>query len=294
MRDQLLQLLTYARGMWRYRWYGLVLTWTVSLLGWGVIYILPDKYQATARVQVESQSALDPLLKGLAVDSNMLAKVNLMTRIIMGRQNLEKIIDSTDLKESATSPAAKRGLISELQTDVNIGVPRKKGDTLFTFSYSHTEAHIAKQVIDNILKTLIDGAVLDSFTDKKSAQKFLVEQIEEQELRLTVAEAKLADFKQKNVGLMPSDGQGYYTRLQASYDARDKIKSELRVAEKTYNLLDKQLKGEAPAFAGDSDLDKQILEHSTELDELLLKFTDQYPDVIAKRQIIAQLKKKKT
>ena len=76
MRDQLLQLLTYARGMWRYRWYGLILTWCISIIGWGVVFTMPDKYQATARVQIESKSALDPLLKGLAVDTDMLAKVN--------------------------------------------------------------------------------------------------------------------------------------------------------------------------------------------------------------------------
>jgi len=293
MRDQLLQLLTYARGMWRYRWYGLILTWCVSIIGWGFVYTLPDKYQATARVQIESKSALEPLLKGLAVDTNMLAKVDLMTRIIMGRQNLESIIENTDLSKYATGPAAKRGLISSLQESVYIGKPKKKGDTLYTFAYSHTEPYIAKQVIDNILKTLIDGAVLDSFTDKKSAQKFIVSQIDQQEVRLTIAEAKLASFKKKNVGLMPSDGKGYYSRLQSSYDERDSLKSELRIAKNKYDLLNKQLRGEAPAFAGDSDVDKQILTHTAALDELLLKFTEQYPDVIAKKQIIAQLKKKK-
>lgn len=293
MRDQLLQLLTYARGMWRYRWYGLILTWCISIIGWGVVFTMPDKYQATARVQIESKSALDPLLKGLAVDTDMLAKVNLMTRIIMGRENLESIIDNTDLKKYASNPAKKRGLIASLQKDIFIGTPKRRGETLYTFAYSHTEPYIAKQVIDNILKTLIDGAVLDSFTDKKSAQKFLVEQIEQQEIRLTVAEEKLSEFKKKNVGQMPSDGQGYYSRLQASYDERDKLNSELRIAKNKHDLLDKQLKGEAPAFAGDSDIDKQIKTHTAALDELLLKFTEQYPDVMAKKQIIAQLKKKK-
>lgn len=293
MRDQILQLLTYARGMWRYRWYGIILTWCVSIIGWGVVFILPDKYQATARVQIENESALEPLLKGLAIDTDMLAKVNLMTRIIMGRQNLESIIDNTDLKKYAGNPEKKRGLILSLQKNIKIVTPISKGDTLYKFSYSHTEPYIAKQVIDNILKTLIDGAVLDSFTDKKSAQKFLIEQIEQQEIRLTVAEEKLSNFKKKNVGQMPSDGQGYYARLQSSYDERDKLNSELRIAQNKYDLLDKQLKGEAPAFAEDSDIDKQIQAHTVALDELLLKFTEQYPDVIAKKQIIAQLQKKK-
>ncbi len=292
MRDQLLQLLTYARGMWRYRWYGLILTWCVSIIGWLVVYSIPDKYEASTRVQIVSQSALDPLLKGLAVDTDMLSKVALMTRIIMGRENLESIIDNTDLKNYAKTPAAKQGLIRSLKGGIQIGLPRKRG-TLFTFKYSHTEAYIAKQVIDNVLRTLVDGAVLDSLTDKRSAQKFILEQIEQQEVRLTVAEEKLAEFKKKNVGMMPRDGQGYYTRLQAAYEERDKLRSELRITKNKYELLDKQLKGEAPAFAGDSNIDKKIRAHTAALDELLLKFTEQYPDVIAKREIITQLQKKK-
>ena len=293
MRDQLIQLLTYARGMWRYRWYGLLLTWIISIVGWGVVYIIPDKYQATTRVQIEQQSALSPLLKGLAVDTNILAKVNLMTRIIMSRKNLESIIDNTDLKDYVTSTKTKLDLITGLQEDIQIFTPRKKAAPVFTFAYNHTQPHIAKQVLDNVLQTLIDGAVLDSFTDKKSAQKFLVEQIEEQEIRLTVAEEKLASFKQKNVGLMPSDGMGYYSRLQASYDERDKLKSEIRIVKNKVTLLEKQLNGEAPAFAGDSDIDKKIREQTALLEELLLKYTAQHPDVIAKRQIIEQLTKKK-
>ncbi len=293
MRDQLLQLLTYARGMWRYRWYGLILTWCVSIIGWAVVYSIPDKYEASARVQIERQSALDPLLKGLAVDTDMLSKVALMTRIIMGRKNLESIIDNTDLKNYVKNSASKQALINSLRMNIQIGLPKKRDDTLFTFKYGHEEAYIAKQVIANVLTTLVNGAVLDSLTDKRSAQKFILEQIEQQEVRLTVAEEKLAQFKKRNVGMMPSDGLGYYTRLQTAYDARDKLRSELRIANNKYALLDKQLKGEAPAFAGDSNIDKQIRKHTAALDELLLKYTDQYPDVIAKREIIAQLQKKK-
>jgi len=293
MRDQLLQLLTYARGMWRYRWYGLILTWCVSITGWLVVYSIPYKYAASTRVQIVSQSALDPLLKGLAVDTNMLAKVALMTRVIMGRKNLESIIENTDLKNYVQTLGEKQGLITSLRKNIFISVPKKRGDTLYTFRYSHTEAYIAKQVIDNVLKTLVDGSVLDSITDKKSAQKFIVDQLEQQEIRLTVAEEELAQFKKKNVGLMPSDGQGYYSRLQLSYEERDRFRSDLRIAKNKYELLSKQLKGEAPVFAGDSNIDKQIRAHTIALDELLLKFTEQYPDVIAKRQIIVQLQRKK-
>ena len=62
MRDLYEQLLTYIRGIWRYRWFMMLMAWLICIVGWGVVYQLPDKYKAEARVHVDTQSMLRPLL----------------------------------------------------------------------------------------------------------------------------------------------------------------------------------------------------------------------------------------
>ncbi len=65
MRELYELFLTYVRGIWRYRWIMMLVAWLVSVVGWGVVYQLPDKYESSARVHVDTQSMLAPLLKGL-------------------------------------------------------------------------------------------------------------------------------------------------------------------------------------------------------------------------------------
>ena len=42
MHELYLQLLTYIRGSWRYRWYMMLVAWLICVVGWGYIQELPD------------------------------------------------------------------------------------------------------------------------------------------------------------------------------------------------------------------------------------------------------------
>ena len=64
VRDLLETLEAYARGMWRYRWRAVVIMWTVSIAGWVAVYAMPPVYGASARVFVDAENALRPLLQG--------------------------------------------------------------------------------------------------------------------------------------------------------------------------------------------------------------------------------------
>ena len=91
MRELYQLFLTYLNGIWRYRWFMMLVAWLVSIVGWGVIYQLPDKYQATARVHVDTQSMLQPLLRGLTIGTNVGQRVQLVTRTLLSRPNMEKL-----------------------------------------------------------------------------------------------------------------------------------------------------------------------------------------------------------
>ena len=65
------QLLFHLKATWRYRWYAVVVAWIIALGGWTAVYLMPDRYEAQARVYVDTQSMLRPLLSGLAVQPNV-------------------------------------------------------------------------------------------------------------------------------------------------------------------------------------------------------------------------------
>ena len=65
--DQVLQqILGYAKAAWQRRWWGVAVAWLVCIVGWTWVMMIPDRYEASARVYVDTQTLLKPLLSGLA------------------------------------------------------------------------------------------------------------------------------------------------------------------------------------------------------------------------------------
>ena len=55
----------YARDIWCRRWYAVGVAWAICLVGWVVVSRMPDIYESSARVYMNSDEALTPLLRGV-------------------------------------------------------------------------------------------------------------------------------------------------------------------------------------------------------------------------------------
>ena len=66
MQDILDLIRASARGLWNYRWWGFLATLAVGSVGTLVIMAIPNQYEAGARVYVDTQSILKPLMAGRA------------------------------------------------------------------------------------------------------------------------------------------------------------------------------------------------------------------------------------
>ena len=97
MEEILQQALAYLRGMWHRRWLGLAAAWLAAIVAVISIYRIPDKYEASARVYVDTESLLGPLLSGLAIRPNVEQQVALISRTLISRPNIEKLIRMADL-----------------------------------------------------------------------------------------------------------------------------------------------------------------------------------------------------
>ncbi|MBI3344797.1 MAG: chain length-determining protein [Gammaproteobacteria bacterium] len=299
MHDLMAQLLSYLKGIWQHRWYVIIVAWVVSVAGWAVVYTLPDRYDASARVYVDTQTILKPLLSGMVVQLNVDQQVAMMSRTLLSRPNLEKLVSMADLDITAKTASDKESLIDGLARQ--IGIQSAGRDNLYVINYGHRKPEVAKRVVQALLTIFVEDSLGDKRKDADSARRFIDEQIKAYEQKLIVAENALRDFKRQNMGMMPGEGKDYFGRMAGASGDVNQAKLDLREAESARDAIKNQLADvestaivdEPPPAPANPELDARIQELTKNLDALRLRYTEQHPDVVTTKRIIEQLETQK-
>ena len=297
MQETFQQLLKYLHGMWQYRWYAMLFAWLIVVVGWGAVMLKPDRYESTARINVDTDSLLKPLLRGMAVQTDVRRRLELMSRTILSRPNMEKLVEMAGLDVDMSDQTAKEKFLNDLARDIVV-----KGDksrvNLFSISYSNEDPKVAKRVVQSLLDIFVDSTLGEKRKDTKQAQRFLDDQIKAYEQRLTEAENRLLDFRRKYSGLLPGEGRGFFDQLQQAQNELSKARMELRREQYRRNEVRQQLVNARFAaedgMSGENSptaaLDERINLLQAQLDEKSLRFTEEHPDIQELRRTIAELK----
>lgn len=297
MNDLLVTLKNHIRSAWRFRWSALVAAWLVALVGWGLVFVTPDKYQSTAKIFVDTESVLRPLLQGLAVQTDLEQRLQLMTRTLLNNENLEKVLRVTDMDLQAKTVEDRQRMLEQLRETVNIETQRRQN--FYSISYEYKDPYIAKKVVETLLKIFVEAALGDTRVESDTAQKFLQDQIKEYETRLVEAENRLTEFKRRNVDTMPGQSGGIFSQLQDAQRQLQNVDLELKEAQIRRDELQRQYQRTAAEeeerrrkgqVVLETPTGQRILAMETRLDELLLKYTEEHPSVKELRATIADLK----
>ena len=300
MEEVIHQVLTALRGMWRRRWIGLAVAWAVAVIGAVVLLRIPDRYEATARVYVDTQTVLKPLMSGLAVQPNVDEQIGMLARTLIARPNIEKIMRSTDLDVTVKTPVEKDKVVDKLISRIKfIGSGR---ENIYSISYQDESPDRAKRVVQDLLSLFVESGVGNKRRDSEGARRFIDEQIKGYEKKLEEAENRVKEFKMKNLGYTGAAGQDYFTRMNAAQEELAKGRLELRAAEESRDALKRELVGEDPVMLPETTLgatspatefDARIADQKKLLDELMRRYTEQHPDVVSTQRLIAQLEDQK-
>ena len=298
MDELLSQVLTISRGMWKHRWKGLLAAWIVAAVGSVVVLIVPDKYEASARIFVDTQSILKPLMSGLAVQPNVEQQVTMLSRTLISRPNIEKLIRMADLDLGTQSKAQQEKLIDELSKTLEIKTVGR--DNLYTIAYRDVSPDKAKRVVQALVSIFVESSLGDSRKDSEVAKKFIDEQIKSYEQKLEEAETRLKEFKLRNLELQAGEGKGMAEQLGSISAQLNQARLELREAENARDSAKRQLDQESaarsrnlmsdtPSSVSTPEVDSRIEAQRRNLDALLQRFTEQHPDVAGARRMIREL-----
>ena len=296
--DQAVMLvLAHLRGMWRYRWYVVGLTWCLCGLGWLAVYLIPDRYEASTDIYVDTESMLKRIVGDITIAPNVMSDVAVVTRALLTRPQLERVAQESDLRERIAGPKGLDRIVGELGQSIAI---RATGQDIYRISYRDPQPAMAFSVVQTLLDAFVQDALGKNRADSGQAVEFIDSQVAAYEMRLREAEARLTDFKRQNLGTMPDERGDYYKRMQTALADVDRLKRDLGTAERREQELRRQLEGEEPTFGlmmptsqTDSALDARITQYEAQLEDLRLKYTDRHPDIVAIAATLERLRQQR-
>jgi polysaccharide chain length determinant protein (PEP-CTERM system associated) len=303
-------------GSWRFHWLALAVAAALAFAGWAVVFGLQDRYEAGTSVFVDTRTSLRPALQGLTVEQDVDAELNFVRQSLLASPSLLRVArEGGVLPSGSMIDRQQQELLTDMRNRIDISVRSANGHEEDR-NTAGSIYHIAYQDHDRARSIRVAGILLDALVNEtlggkregsESAQRFLETQIADYEKRLRTAEDRLAQFKSRHIGLMPTEQGGYFAALQKESEAAADVKTKLAEAQSRRAALTRQLHGDvavaaaAPGQAGASgpgskggfDTLSRIDEAQAHLDELLLRFTDAHPDVIAARQTLEDLKRRR-
>jgi polysaccharide chain length determinant protein (PEP-CTERM system associated) len=293
--------------LWRRRWYAAGIAWLFCALGWGYVLQLPNIYEAKARIYVDTDSMLRPLMRGIAVDSNILTQVDAIQRTLLSRPNLQRVTHMADLDLGAHTPTEVEDVLNDLRRRTTVS---GDGRNLFSLSYTGPSRDTSVKVVQSLLTVFVESNLGNSRKDMASARVFIDDQLREYAKQLDAAERRVAEFKANNVGYLPGENN-YGTKLDAAKEELSKTQAELDESKHQRDELLRQLAsvprliesanagpnegfGAGPpigaAGGGPADAGARIAELEQKIKTLRESYTDDHPDVVRANRLLEQAK----
>jgi polysaccharide chain length determinant protein (PEP-CTERM system associated) len=171
----------------------------------------------------------------------------------------------------------------------------------FYISFTADDPKLAQQVCGEITSMFVNENLRVREQHAQGTTDFLKSQVEDAKRTLDEQDAKLAAFKVKYLNQLPGDEQTNVAMLNALNNRQEAINQALAQAQQQKAFLEGMLarqtaewkSSQAEGSAGTPiDLDKKRTELQARLLDLQTRYTDDHPDVMKTKALIAELDKK--
>lgn len=290
-------LLEHGIALWKRRWFVIATCWTICVVGWATVWLLPNRYESNARAYVDVNGLLTPLLKGLVVDTPQSQSVDYLRQTLLSRPNLEEVIYLSNLAKPGIDDVSREQMVTDLAADITL---KPDQQNLISLSYVNRSPGAAKNVVQALLTILAEKATASSRVEMDHARKFLDTQIANYETQLRGAEKRRAEFRKQYADYFSDNG---LPRLQVLQQQIVQYQQQYEDAQIMRRSLAAQM-GQVPQVI---DVDStptvsnsgqivtaapklRLAQAERNLAALELEDTDKHPDVISARRMVGELK----
>lgn len=290
-------LLEHAVTIWKGRWIALAVAWLACLAAWAGVELIPQRYESDARAFVDVNGLLGPLLKGLVVESTPAVSGDYLRETLLSRPNLDQVIVLAKLGgQAAPTNIPHEELVRELATNIRVTTD---GSNLVSIGYVNRDPVVARNVVEALLTIFAEKAANSSRLEMDRARGFLNSQIKQYEIELRNAEQRKAAFRKRYANYFTESGVARPEVLdqqvaQARQQYEDALATRNAIAAQLAQVPQLLSVAAAPSVSNAGQIviaspETRLAQAKRSLADLRLAYTDNHPDVIAAKRVVAQL-----
>src|SRR5688572_18746208 len=283
--------------VWRRRWLAMGVAWGVALLGWLVIALIPNSYEAKARLFVQMSSILQGQI-GITADERQNQLLRLK-QTLTSNENLVRVVRRTDLNSLVASGSDLNGTVPSLRQRIAIvanpdGMLEISARSNVSGFSNGQNARTAAATVQGLIDLFIEQNLSGDRRETGQSLQFLDEELRRRETQLQEAEQRRVEFDQRFTGLLPGEGT-IAQRMSAARAELANIEQQIVATQGALNAMRGQLAATPQSMpgmdGGGSTASGRIAGLEAQISQSLARgWTEQHPDVVSIRQQITRLR----
>jgi polysaccharide chain length determinant protein (PEP-CTERM system associated) len=260
----------------------------MSLIYWGG-YFLPKKYKAESTVFIE-RNVINELIKGIAITPSMEDRVRVLKYAMLSRSLVQRVFRDLDLDSKAKNDKKMEEMIQDYQNRTDITV---RGNDLFIVSILDNNPKIAMDYINGLISRYIEENVSAKREEAYGAGRFLTEEMATLKEKLGNAEEAVFKYRREKGIYLSIDEKSIITDIRNYQGEIENVKLKKNELSATLSNINKQLEGmqQYTVSVLRHTENRNVKAIEKQLRELLVRYTENYPEVVKLRAEIEAIKK---
>jgi polysaccharide chain length determinant protein (PEP-CTERM system associated) len=280
------QALTIAK---RRFWWILVPALLGPAIGIGLTFLVQPIYTSKAFVLIEQPKVPDKFVTSVLTD-HLDTRLMTLQEQILSRSRLEPIVQSLGLAKDGSK--SQEDTVEQLRKSIEVKMIQPEGSSSvpsgFYITAQAKTASTAQKICTEILSMFMSENLKLREQRAAGTTEFLGGQLEESKRKLDENDAKLAEFKEKYLGQLPTDEQRNLEMMMSTRARLETVNQEMVQAQQQRMTQESALsqRKAAPAAGNPDNLQQELTALRSQLSSLQARYTDEHPDVRkAKAQI---------
>jgi polysaccharide chain length determinant protein (PEP-CTERM system associated) len=262
----------------------------IALLALVIGVFWPKKFVAETTILVQQNNVIKPLTEGIAATTEAASRADIAREIIFSQDALDQLLTDGGWNPARLSPIERDQLVDRIKGHTSIS--SSKSDLLLNISYNDSDPARAYNLTKDMAQMFIAKSLASKEAESASAYDFMNSQVEAYHTKVVAA----SDALQQYIAAHPDASPGSVADTNARISA---LRNQIENAKVQAAQFGSQAAAMGGSLSGQSQISTvqtredvyraQIAQLQSHLSQLLLTYTDNYPDVVRTRHQIQDL-----